>query len=144
MKYFCTVLALCLLVCACSDDYDELIDEYNENFTVVEKDSQYLSVEDDDFDASAMLKEMYDVSNRSTTTLTIIAPQNGKSHSWLVSLAESGESVTLTGVDMASQTFSVYLPDSPLVAQTMYIIALSVTSSTGKVYSDTAKLWIDK
>ena len=146
---FAPVIACCLIVCllaaGCSDDgYDPLIEEYNENFTVVEdtEGSQY-SVNDPGFDGTQMLRDLYTVSRRTMTVFSIVGPQDGASYSWSVSDTVSGSAVNLRGVNMSAQTFSVYLPDTPLAPQTMYTIRLSVTNGAGSVYSDSARLWIE-
>ena len=80
---FAPVIACCLIVCllaaGCSDDgYDPLIEEYNENFTVVEdtEGSQY-SVNDPGFDGTQMLRDLYTVSRRTMTVFSIVGPQDG-------------------------------------------------------------------
>ncbi len=59
------ILAVSLLLSACSDDsYDPLIEEYNENFTVVnDTDGAQYSVDDENFDASWMLRDLYTISH---------------------------------------------------------------------------------
>ena len=146
---FAPVIASCPIICflaaGCSDDgYDPLIEEYNENFTVVEDSSasQY-SVNDPAFNGTEMLRELYTVSRRTMTVFSLVGPQDGVSYSWSVRETASGKSVALNGVNMSSQTFSVYLPDTPLVPQMMYTITLSVTNGAGNVYSDSARIWIE-
>ncbi len=146
---FTPVIASCLIACflaaGCSDDgYDPLIDEYNENFTVVEDtDGSQYSVNDPGFNGTQMLRDLYTVSRRAMTLFSIVGPQDGTGYSWSVRETVSGNTVNLRGVNMSAQTFSVYLPDTSLVPQTMYTISLSVTNGAGSVYSDSARLWIE-
>ena len=146
---FTPVIASCLIACflaaGCSDDgYDPLIDEYNENFTVVEDtDGSQYSVNDPGFNGTQMLRDLYTVSRRAMTLFSIVGPQDGTGYSWSVRETVSGNTVNLRGVNTSAQTFSVYLPDTSLVPQTMYTISLSVTNGAGSVYSDSARLWIE-
>ena len=138
-------LMACLMMAACSDDaYDPLIEEYNENFITVKDDdgSQY-SVNDADFDASRMLRDLYTISRRTMTIFSIVGPQDAKRYEWSLRETESGASVSLPGVDMGARTFSVYLPTTTLKKQTMYTISLSVTNNSGDVYTDSGRVWIE-
>lgn len=152
--FVCVLAALAagLLAVSCSDgdsgdaldSYDPLIEEYNENFKVVYDDAAQYSVDDDEFDASWMLKDLYEVSNRALTSFSIVGPQDGTSYSWSVRRSDTGDLVSLSGVDLEGRTFTVYLPTTTqLKVQTMYSITLSVTNKAGRVFTDTGKLWIE-
>ncbi len=139
-------LAASFLAAGCSDGgYDPLIEEYNENFTVVkDEDGSSYSVNDADFDASRMLRDLYEVSQKKMTIFSIVGPKDGESYEWSVSETDTGREVELKGVNMGARTFSAYLPDTPLKEQTMYTIRLSVTNRDGRVFTDSGRLWIDK
>ncbi|MCR5621754.1 MAG: hypothetical protein K6G18_07840 [Treponema sp.] len=138
-------LAASFLAAGCSNGtYDPLIEEYNENFVTIEDtDGSQYSVNDADFDASRMLRDLYSVSRRTMTNFAIVGPQDGESYEWSICETVSGVSVNLPGVDMGSRTFSVYLPNTTLKEQTMYTVSLSVTNRAGTVFTDSGRLWIE-
>ncbi len=139
------VLACGFMPLSCSDEsYDPLIEEYNENFTVeTDTDGAQYSVNDENFDAYKMLRDLYTISHKDKTVFSIVGPQDGASYSWSLSETVSGDAVSLSGVDLTDRTFSLSLSSSPLEVQLMYTISLSVTNSAGTVFTDSGRVWIE-
>ena len=129
----------------CSNGYyDELIDEYNKNFTVTYDDAANYSI--DDYETGVydwLLRDLYNIEHRNTQ-LTIVAPSNASRYEWHIysGMDATGPEISFSGTSMSSRTFSVYIPKTPLLVQNWYTITLSVTNSRGKVLSDTGKIWI--
>ena len=133
------------LITGCTDgNYDKLIEEYNKNFTVTYDDSKNYAV--DDYDTGNydwLLRDLYSIDYRSSQ-LTIVAPPNARNYEWHIyeGLDTSGREISFSGVSMSSQSFSVYIPNTPLLAKTWYTITLSVTNRRGAILSDIGKIWI--
>ena len=126
-----------------SDSYNPLIKEYNKNFTVVADDAAQFSVNDAGFNEVDMLRDLYNVSNRAATTLTIIGPRDGIAYTWQV-LKSDGTALVLNNVNLSSQTFSAYLPEVPAIeVGVYYTLTLAVRNSAGRVFSDSGRLYIE-
>ncbi|MCR5762949.1 MAG: hypothetical protein K6G00_06145 [Treponema sp.] len=127
-----------------SGNYDELIDEYNENFTVTYNDAQNHDV--DELSSGVcdwLLRDLYTVENRATR-LTIVGPSNCKSYEWNVYPGQAATGSPVSGLaSLTGSSFSVYIPETSLMAATWYCITISVTTNSDAVLTDTGKIWIN-
>lgn len=145
LKFICISVAL-LLIAGCSNDINTMLDNYNENYTVVEAESTKAPVPGDaNFDPSTMLQETYCVA--SDETVNLAAPYKCNSYKWVVTdPSENGKEVTVLYFDglyeCTQRLFVTYIPESGLKAGNTYVITLTVTDKEGAAYTDTCELVI--
>ncbi len=144
-----------LMVVSCSNSIDDMLDKYNDNFTVVYNDpvNPILTPDDQGFDEKNLLLDSYVVSNVSTFNLA--APENCASYKWEIQNPECGDLepvhvLTTDGTTSTTRRFVCYIPDSRdrnvnadyehngLTGGKTYRLSLKVYAKDGKVYTDYA------
>lgn len=146
MKKLCLFLFTCLLLLAgCTNNIQTMLDDYNENFAIVNTAALPLPG-DENFDESQMLMTEYYVAL--DDTLTLSAPFNCSSYDWVVTDPQDNNNV----VDIVmygeyngfQREFVTYIPESGLKVGRTYRLTLTVTDADGNLYKDTCGLVIYK
>ena len=140
-RFAFTVVVLCSLglLCACTNNMDTMMTDYNGLFTV-EADTQSYTV--DDVYAEDMLRPSYAVSY--LTTLCLVAPDGGATYDWTVEVYENadeqeqGTTFTLWG----ERILRYYLRNSPVKRWGSYKLTLTVSRKDGELMKDTAWLHV--
>lgn len=132
-------LIICMLHCACTNNVNSMIEDYNGHFLVETENNTY-SV--DNVYAEQMLRPSYAVSY--LTTICLVAPEGGASYDWTVEVYENADK------DKQGTTFLLggerilrcYLRNSPVKRWGSYKITLTVTKKGGELMKDTAWLYV--
>ena len=133
------VLCSLLLLCACTNNIDTMINDYNGLFSI-EEDTYTYTV--DNVLAEDMLRPSYPVSY--LTTLCLVAPAGGAIYTWTAEVYENankdtkGESYTLGG----DRVLSCYLKNSKISRWGTYKLTLTVQLKDGELMKDTAWLYV--
>lgn len=148
-------LLVCVLVSACNNDVDDMLDDYNGGF-----DAGYLTLSNDDltetvlepgdegFSQNDLLFQQYTVYD--IATLNLAAPESCKSFEWVLT-DPKGENpnapVTVRFEDgtkttkRRTQTYIVYMPKSGLEIGHTYYLTLTVVGKDGRTYTDLAQIF---
>lgn len=138
-----TFLIFAFVGCSNGSGLDDLLGEYNSNFTMPNTQTQrdYTEPGDDEFDPSKMLLENYFVID--TGCFVVAGPMNCLSYNWKIAkTSELGTElpVHLIGdLNTSSREFAVYIPRSGLDVGS-YRLTLTIVSQDGKEYTDTCRL----
>ncbi|MCR4925717.1 MAG: hypothetical protein K5917_05450 [Clostridiales bacterium] len=148
------VLCAAALCASCSNNIDTMIDDYNSQFTAVNKqlDEPAVAVGDKDFVASEMLQLYYHLN--SSDYLTIVGPPGAVTYRWTVQYImdkEDKEAAELAGEEVTYEENEVgsarilnltINSSSQFVPYHSYMLRLYVTDAQKNEYSDLAYLTI--
>ena len=139
---------------SCASSIDDVVDNYNTNFTSMDSTSEKksgIAPGEPGFDEKNMLSPKYFL--RCDGTLSLYAPPGCASYQWKITKVEevttTGQMGTVVkttiekniicnlanGSSMATRAFSLYVPSSGLKTGT-YKLALTVTGKEGNSYTD--------
>lgn len=150
------VLGAAALCASCTNDIDSMIDDYNSQFTALEKnlDKPAPQVGDPDFVPSEMLRLYYNMNM--DDYLTIVGPPGAVTYRWTVQYImdkEDKEAAELAGEEVKYKEDEVgsgrivnltMKSSAQFVPYHSYALRLYVTDSKKNEYSDTAYLTIDQ
>ncbi len=141
----CLFLVQILALSGCSVSYGDLLAEYDENFSETIAESALPSVLDDNFDQASLIPMLWYKVNLGEI-LMITAPTHGLTYKWEIYEASentlSGIQIPLTDRESTTRQLSVTITSALFDTQKDYLIKLTVTTSTGSTYIDTADLII--
>ena len=151
-------LLVCVLVSACNNDVDDMLDDYNGGFnagylTVSNKDESEYELEPDDsgYDSTRLLFEEYYVYD--IGTLNLFGPASCRNFLWTLTDPASEDPsapVTVTYYDGSTseykrtREYTVYMPESGIESEHTYKLTLRVTGKNGGVYSDSCLIYVVK
>lgn len=159
-KFFVLCLTFATAFAGCSTSLDDMMDNYNSNFTSNDNyttTTAGIAPGEAGFAEGAMLSEKYFV--RSDGTLCLYAPPRCSSYQWKITKLEEvtttgqgGIPITSTietsiscnlsnGTSMTTRAFSLYVPTSNLEVGT-YRLKLTVKDKEGISYEDTCTVII--
>lgn len=121
---------------SCSDSINNMLEEYNGNFTVVDTEYSPPCPGDPEFDESKMLFEEYCVSY--DDTLTLAAPKKCSAYRWTLTDPEENNKEIIpkyfNGGSNTERVYSMYIERSGLECGKTYRLVL-------KVYGEQTKKW---
>ena len=130
------------LLFSCNLTYDELLKEYNSNFTYNPPSSENPKIGDADFDESDMIYgAWYAVSVNNS--FSIIAPEASKScgqteYSWVLTRSKNNKQVL---GPVKGREFEVEFNSSTFQTGVSYTLTLTVTTESNK-FSDSAQIYL--
>lgn len=142
-----TFLIFSLVGCSNGVTIDDMLADYNKNFSTpnTQTDREYKNPDDEDFDPSKMLLENYFVVENGS--FVVAGPEGCESYNWkITTTAELGKilKVKMVGnLTQSSREFAFYAPTSGLKVDS-YQLTLTIVTKGGKEYSDTCRLVIYK
>ena len=133
--YFVTIL-FALFICSCSGGMQEMLDDYNSNFTPYEEEN--LLPGQDGFEEESMLALIYHVP--SSATLCLIAPElPDAKYEWKITTKDNEEIITIIGSRLV-----LYIPNYEIKPGT-YWLTLTVKIGQGgeeQIFTDSSELVI--
>ncbi|MCR4952614.1 MAG: hypothetical protein K6A43_00945 [Treponema sp.] len=130
---------VCMLLCACANNVDSMIEDYNGHFVVEVEDT--FNVQNENFNPKYMLLSEYGV--HYTTTLCLSAPSGGVGYEWKVTLVEAADEEAIVGEEIIlgnSRFLTIYLRDSNVRRWAQYTLTLTVLGANNTEFVDTAEL----
>ena len=139
-----------LLASGCNQSVDDMLDGYNGGFnvgyTTLSKDESSTTVPsspgEEGFVAADMLRDEYFVFMESTLILAG-PPKNVFSYWWSMYDPENNDAQVIVSTVNGSTTeqyFTIYLPESGLVAPKTYKLTLRIKSTGGETYTDSCSV----
>ena len=135
----------CIL--SCNNTYDGMIEEFNEEYFVKGYNAKLdYSVTSDDFSEDDMLMSIISTSDHSV--LNLIAPDGGSgcSYEWKLIVPEYNSTtgiITEKDYVIGTDRFLFYSVPGKMNADKKNKLVLNVTDSSGRIYSDTATIYIE-
>lgn len=133
--YFLTII-FALFICSCSGGMQEMLDDYNSNFTPYEEEN--LLPGQEGFEEESMLALIYHVP--SSATLCLIAPElPDAKYEWKITTKNDDEIMTINGSKLI-----LYIPNYEIKTGT-YWLTLTVKIGQGgeeQIFTDSCELVI--
>ena len=130
------ILFLCLF-CACSNSYDDMIEDFNSKYFSLEpSEPKNTDISDNTFLPENMLEKRYTFIKGYESSLA--APSGGNSYNWTVKLPDSNNPEITVEQSVCSEQIYNFIPERAFRTDTEATLVLTVTDSTGAEYIDTA------
>ncbi len=125
---------------SCSDSYNVLFADLNENFIEVGDIKLTPKIGDEDFNETMMIPNFqYAINVNSTLYLT--APEGAHEYDWKIELpSETSKTRTLIKRSVSESTTLIYQPTNIIKLGVRYELTLIATTKEGTVYTDVAEL----
>lgn len=145
MKKLLTLLLalLCTFFAACSNSVDDMVDEYNGNFTVKISERSLPNVNSSDFTQTELIPDETYILNMNTD-FKIYAPLGGKSYTWKMEYkVDENTTVSLKNISSEERAFYVSVGSSEnLELYEPYTLSVVVVNQNDIVLEDSAEVWI--
>ena len=137
---FVLILLFILISLSCSNSYNDLFSELNNNFVEVDEPLNYPNIGDANFNEEMMLT-YFQYTVRKDTALCLSAPEGAITYEWLIELPNSTDTKrTLIKRALSQSSTLYYIPATTIKVGTLYILTLKATTKEGTVYIDDADL----
>jgi hypothetical protein len=125
---------------SCSDSYNVLFADLNENFIEVGEIKLTPKIGDEDFNESMMLPNFQYTVNKNTS-LCLTAPLGAETYEWKIELpSDDTNTRTLIKRSVSQSSTLYYTPTEQIKIGTLYILTLNATTKEGTVYTDDAEV----
>ncbi len=134
---------LCTFFAACSNSVDDMVDEYNGNFTVKISERSLPNVNSSDFTQTELIPDETYILNMNTD-FKIYAPLGGKSYTWKMEYkVDENTTVSLKNISSEERAFYVSVGSSEnLELYEPYTLSVVVVNQNDIVLEDSAEVWI--
>lgn len=134
------ILALVSFSLSCSNSYNDLFYQLNNNFVEVDEPLNYPNIGDATFNEEMMLT-YFQYTVRKDTALCLSAPEGAITYEWLIELPNSTDTKrTLIKRTLSQSSSLYYIPATTIKVGTLYILTLKATTKEGTIYIDDAEL----